>query len=189
MDYQIITPVTSQKSRIDSLVSLSFTVGLESLLCYFKVAYKIEGEEPFGENFDSETPVILNISEIQKELNSIIEKVLGSRSQGLKNKDLVTKLISPDYKSFYSELLTTELFALTRQKADENLQINTAYTDFIAALINGMIGNENTIALQICLSNVLQVLEDNVQLHQLEALDNLIQKHRLPISRNTKTIG
>ncbi len=79
------------------------------------------------------------------------------------------------------------MFAIVRQKAAENLQVNTAYTDFALALTNGVVGNENASALQVCLDKMIEVLGINVQAEHLEVLDNLLLKHSLPVSRDNTT--
>ncbi len=182
---QLFTKESETKSRIDEPAQMQISVGSDALIVYFNVSREISGDV-VGKALDNGMPLMIPVDLIFDALQTIYQKALELRAIQIAAGDTFVK-IKPNYKDFYGELLTTELFAIVRQKAAENLQVNTAYTDFALALTNGVVGNENASALQVCLDKMIEVLGINVQAEHLEVLDNLLLKHSLPVSRDNTT--
>lgn len=187
---ELITKESETKSRTDKIAQIQHSIGSDSLVIYFNISREISGEK-LDENLDSGMPLMVPVELIAEPLQLIYQKALELRANQLEDALAANAVIviEPNYKGFYGELLATELFAITRQKASEDLQVNTAYTDFALALTNAIVGNENVIALQICLNKMIEVLGTNVQSIQIETLDILMKKHNLPIFRESTTIG
>lgn len=184
---QLTTKESETKSRIDEIERIEYFAKSKVLTIYFNVCKEISGDES-DRIFDIKNPLTMSIELVPEAMQIICQKALELRATQLAA-TIANIEIESDYKSFYGELLTTELFVITRYKADQNLQVNTAYTDFALALTNCIIGNENAIALQFCLNKMIEVLGDSIQLSQLEYLDDLIVKYKLPIARVVETIG
>ena len=185
---ELNTQLNSKKSQVDTVRRMHYDAAEgNKIIVYFDKHFVIGGEvsETF---FDTASPVTLEITEeVASALNILFLRAFDVRKKQLATQnsaltDLVP-LIKPNYKEFYSDLLITELFAIARQMADTDLQINTAYTDFAIALTNAIGNNENVIGLQVSLNKMLQVLGKNVQTSHLEVLDGLLKKHHLSIVR------
>lgn len=179
---KLITKESESRSRIDELAQVQHSVGSGSFIVYFYVSKEIAGET-LDKSLDTGLPLMIPVELISEALDIIYQKALELRAVQL---DLLGKdsfiARKPNYKDFYSELLTTELFAMIRREADKSLQVNTAYTDFALALTSSIIGNENEIAFQFCLNQMLDAMGDSILLEQVEVLGNLIEKYKLPIA-------
>ena len=184
---QLTTKESELKSRIDEPVQLQYSADSDSFIVYFNVIREIAGEK-LNKVFDSGMPLMIPIELISDALQAIYLKALELRAIQLASaaEDFAIKA-EPDYKRFYGELLTTELFAVTRQKADENLLINAAYTDFALALTNSIVGNENAIALQAAFDRLLLVLGDTVTEEHRQQLQNAIEANAIPLNLQENT--
>ena len=173
------TQLTSAKVQIDEISRLEYKDG--SITVYFYKSLEIGGEE-INEALDVANPLKLDIAEIQDALDTIFAAALQARAKQLTPTPAnATIIVSPDYRGFYDELITTQIFAIARQQAGENTQANAAYTDFALVLSSAVSGSANPIALQVCLDNMLSLLSNAVQQEDLSALSQLLEKHRIPI--------
>jgi len=174
------TELSLTRIQIDEISRLEYDNGI--LTVYFSKSLKI-GDEEMEAVFDISNPVKPNIAEIQDALDTIFTSAFQARTTQLSPNPLDSTLIlPPNYKAFYSELLTTELFGIARYSAGEDIQSCIAYSDFALALTNSIAGNENPIAFQICLNNMIGVLGDKVNSDILEVLRELINENNLPLT-------
>jgi len=177
---QLETELTPTKTQIDEISRLEYDSG--KVTVYFSASLQIGGEE-LDAVFDISRPVTLDLAEIQDALDTIFTVAFQARTTQLSPNPLDSTLtLPPNYKAFYSELLTTELFGIARLSAGEDIQSCIAYSDFALALTNSIAGNENPIAFQICLNNMIGVLGDKVNSDILEVLRELINENNLPLT-------
>jgi hypothetical protein len=77
---KLVTKQSEFKSRIDKIVQLQLSVGSEAFIAYFNKSTIVEGEE-FGEIFDSGSPLMIPITEIEEALDTIFAKALELRAK------------------------------------------------------------------------------------------------------------
>jgi len=176
---QLETQLSTTKTQIDTVERIEYDNG--RLLVYFKKSIKI-GDEQTEAVFDSTNPVNIIISDsIQTALNVIFTEAFQKRTEKIAGINSVVFLV-PDYKQFYGDLLTTNIFAVARAEANKNLQAAAAYNDFGFAITQAIVGNENPVALQICLNTMIEVLKGFLQVEDLIELNNLLTKNRIPVT-------
>jgi len=175
---QLQTQLTINKTQVDRIGRLEYNDGI--IKVYFSKTLKI-GDEEMPAIFDISNPVTLDLAEIQTALDSIFTVAFNARTAQLSTPADGTIVIPPDYRGFYNELITTSVFALARQRAGEDLEVNAAYTDFALALSNAVNENSNPIALQICLDKIIIDLGDTIDSEHLTSLANLFAKYKMPI--------
>lgn len=175
---QLETELTPTKTQIDRISRLEYDSG--KVTVYFSTSLQIGGEE-LDAVFDISRPVTLDLVEIQDALDVIFAVAFNARTAQLSTPADGTIVDPPDYRGFYNELITTQIFAIARQQAGENTQANAAYTDFALALSSAVSGSVNLIALQVCLDEILTALADVLQQEDLSAMNDLIEKYRIPI--------
>ncbi|MEG3875785.1 hypothetical protein QT972_00175 [Microcoleus sp. herbarium7] len=183
---ELVTQQTKVKFRIDRPIQIQLSVGSDALILHFNVSTLVE-EEEFGEYFDSDSPLMIPVSEIENELESIFNKALQMRSEQIEGKTIVNT--TPDYKSFYSALLGLDIFRIAQQLSATQLEANVAYMDAGIVLGNAISGAENKGALQAAFDRLLLVLDDAVTDEHRQQLQDAIDANAIPLKLQKETLN